>query len=85
MVAHNLTDTPAFPAVMVRRRPLFREHPLTGFLTLGLFFHAVRQSRGRAMLPGGSFDHSGASPRHRGEWRKHHEAVPSTVDRIQGV
>ena len=37
------------------------------------------------MLRGGSFDHSGASPRHREEWRKRREATPSTADRIQAV
>ena len=37
MVAHTLTDTPAFPAVMARRRPLFQENPLTRFLTLVLY------------------------------------------------
>ena len=37
MVAHNLTDTPAFPVVMVRRRPFFQENLLTRFLTLGLY------------------------------------------------
>ena len=82
MVAHNLTDTPAFPVVMERRRPFFQEDPLTRFLTLELYI-MPSDSRGGAMLRGGSFDLSGASSRHREEWRKHHEAVPSTVDRIQ--
>ena len=36
MVAHNLTDTPAFLAVMVRRRPFFQENLFTGLITLGL-------------------------------------------------
>ena len=35
------------------------------------------------MFLGGNFDHSGASPRHHDEWRKHHEPAPSTVDRTQ--
>ena len=37
------------------------------------------------MLRGGSFDHSGASPKHREEKRKHHEVAPSTVDRVHEV
>ena len=36
MVAHNHTDTPAFPAVTERQRPFFQESPVTMFLTLGL-------------------------------------------------
>ena len=37
MVALNLTDTPAFPAVMERRRPFFQENPLTRLFALGLY------------------------------------------------
>ena len=36
MVANNLTDTPAFLAVMVRRRPFFQENLFTELLTLEL-------------------------------------------------
>ena len=32
MVAHNIADTPAFLAVMVRRRPFFQETPLTNIM-----------------------------------------------------
>ena len=37
MVAHNITDTPNFLAVMVRRRPFFQEDPLIMFITLVLY------------------------------------------------
>ena len=37
MVAHNITDTPVFLAVMVRRRPFFQEDPLIMFITLVLY------------------------------------------------
>ena len=80
MVAHNVADAPSLLAVMIRRR----EDPLIMFLTLGAVRHATRQCQG-AMLRGGSFDRSAASPRLHEEWRKHHEAELSSADQTQEV
>ena len=61
------------------------ENPFGNVSHVRIVHPTTRPSRGGAMLLGGNFDHSGASPRHREEWRKHHEAAPSTVDRTQAV
>ena len=63
-----ITDTPAFLAVMVRRRPFFQENPLAMFLTAWVVYHAVRQSQGGATPRDGSFDQSGGYQELRGEW-----------------
>ena len=60
MVAHNATDVHLLFAVMVRRRTFFQVILRSCFSRWGCH-RATQQSRGGAMLRGGSFDHSGAT------------------------